>query len=180
MKTKRALSELEGAVLGNLLKQGPSTAYRVRCAFLASPSSQWSGSAGAVYPALARLEKSGLVASKHAPRGGRDAWNYSLTAAGRASVVAWLEPPFSDAVISVAPDPVRTRVSILGALPRARRIRFLKQAIAELRRHLESLEPGAEWDDDDRRALRGAVLVTRARIEWLDELLRESGRNARG
>src|SRR5690242_14236558 len=94
-KPARPLSDLEGCVLGCLWKHGASTPYAVRRMFLDSPSSHWSGSAGAVYPLLERLERGGLVASRHAPRGARDGWTYSLTAAGRRRLRAWLEPPFA-------------------------------------------------------------------------------------
>ncbi len=53
------LSELEAVVLGLVWSDGPCTAYAVRRTVQASLSAQWSGSAGAVYPAVARLEQRG-------------------------------------------------------------------------------------------------------------------------
>lgn len=169
---ERGLSELEGTVLGHLWKHGPTTAYAVRRAFLDSPSSHWSGSAGAVYPVLERLERVGVVRSESAPRGGRDASHYSLTSRGRARFLAWIEPPFAADVISVPPDPLRTRAHFFSAIPPARRARFFTIAIAGLRRHLVELDPTAIDDEDDRRALAGAKAVVRARIAWLEAMRR--------
>jgi DNA-binding PadR family transcriptional regulator len=52
---------LEGCVLGILWERGPCTAYAARKVLRESPSPYWSGSAGAVYPLLARLEGRRLV-----------------------------------------------------------------------------------------------------------------------
>lgn len=172
----RALSEFEGCVLGHLTRHGPATAYSVRLAFLVSPSSHWSGSAGAVYPLLERLEKRRLVSSRKAPRGGRMAWRYAITSAGRARFLAWLRPPFGPDVAGVPPDPLRTRVHFLGVLSRAQRVQMLADALASVRAELALLQPGDGDDADDRRALRGAVLATEARIEWLAGLQREAAR----
>ena len=46
------MTELEGAILGVIRLDPSCTAYRVRQVFLASRSDEWSGSAGAVYPAI--------------------------------------------------------------------------------------------------------------------------------
>ncbi len=178
--TARRLSELEGCVLGHLWRHGPGTAYSVRRAFLVSPSSHWSGSAGAVYPLLARLEKRRLVSSRKAPRGGRKAWLYAITPTGRERFLAWLRPPFSPDVVSVPPDPLRTRVHFLALLSPRRRAGMLGEAVASLRRQLGALKAMPGDNDDDRRALKGAVLATRARIEWLASLHREATRTTSG
>jgi DNA-binding PadR family transcriptional regulator len=165
-RSPRRLSELEGCVLGQLWKEGACTPYSVRRMFLDSPSSHWSGSAGAVYPVLGRLEKQGLVAATHAPRGRRDAWTYAITAQGRRRFLAWLEPPFEPECVSLPPDPLRTRLSFLGVLPAARRARFLAGAKAALEAELEALESRAEQDEDERRAHSSGVHAMRARLRW--------------
>lgn len=175
----RGLSELEGCVLGLLWKRGPRSAYAVRKEMLDSPSTHWSGSAGAIYPLLARLEKRGLVRARGSSRGDRESHAYALTRTGRERLLAWIEPPFEPDVVSIAMDPLRTRVYFLGALPPVRRRVFLRQARAELERHLEDLAAEPVEDDYDRQALRGGLRVTRARIAWLDELLAKPSRRAR-
>jgi len=169
---ERPLSELEGCILGHLARRGPCTPYAVRRSFQLSPSSHWSGSAGAVYPALERLEERGLVRSEHAPLGGRQAWLYALTARGRARFRAWLEPPFAPDVLSVPPDPLRTRVSFFSTLTPARRARFVAAALAGVRRHLEAIAGLRGHDEDDRLAHTAARHALRARVRWLQGLRR--------
>ena len=165
-KRDRPLSELEGCVLGELWRKGPCTPYSVRRMFLDSPSSHWSGSAGAVYPVLERLERRGLVVSKHAARGARDAWTYALTAAGRKRFRAWLEPPFGPELVSVPPDPLRTRLSFLAVLPAARRARFLAHAVQALERELEAYQGHARPERDELLARSAALAAMRARLGW--------------
>jgi DNA-binding PadR family transcriptional regulator len=167
----RALSELEGCVLGILWKRGARSAYAVRREMLDSPSTHWSGSAGAIYPLLERLRKREWVRSRTASQGDRESTVYGITRAGRERLLAWIEPPFEPDVVSIAMDPLRTRVHFLGALPPARRRAFLRQARAELVRHLEELASEPVTDEFDRQSLRGGLRVTRARIAWLDEML---------
>jgi DNA-binding PadR family transcriptional regulator len=166
------LSELEGCVVGHLWKYGPCTAYAVRKELLASPSSHWSGSAGAIYPLLERLEKRGLVASRKTARGDRQHWLYELTKTGREFLLGWLAPSLDPDLVSIAPDPLRTRIYFLGALPPRRRSAFLAQARAKLIRHMAALKDATETDEFDRLANRGAVRLARARVAWLEDVER--------
>lgn len=167
-----APSELEGLVLGHLWKRGPCTPYSIRKELLQSPSSHWSGSAGAIYPLLARFAERGLVRSRKQARGDRDGWHYALTAKGRERFLAWLGPPLTGEVVSIAPDPLRTRVFFLGALSPAKRKAFFDSARAVLERHLEDLGRQGVADDLDRLALAGAVRLTHARLAWMEEVRR--------
>ena len=49
------VTELEGAILSEIQHRGNHTAFQVRRAFQTSPSIEWSGSAGAIYPAIKHL-----------------------------------------------------------------------------------------------------------------------------
>src|SRR5262245_55796846 len=109
------LSELEGAVLGYIWKHGPCTAYSVRKIIGDSPSSHWSGSAGAIYPLLDRLHRRRLIASRHTPTGNRSAWLVSLAPKGRTLLNAWLAPALDRDILSMAADPLRTRLFFLAA-----------------------------------------------------------------
>jgi DNA-binding PadR family transcriptional regulator len=139
---------------------------------LDSPSSQWSGSAGAIYPLLARFEKRGLVRSRRSMRGDRAGWLYTLTAAGRERFRAWLGPPLTAEVVSITADPLRTRVYFLKALSSRERAAFFASARAALEQHLEEIAVAPALDEFDQLALRGAMRLTRARLAWLDEVRR--------
>jgi DNA-binding PadR family transcriptional regulator len=119
-----------------------------------------------VYPVLERLEQRGLVEATHAPRGERDGWTYAITGAGKRRFRAWLEPPFAEEIVSVPPDPLRTRLSFLGVLSKERRGRFSARAVEALERELALLEARVEEDPDEQRAHSAAVQAMRARLGW--------------
>lgn len=173
MRTNK-LSELEGCVLALLWAFGPSTPYAIRRVFLDSPNPQWSGSSGSIYPLLDRLEDRNLVRSKVHATGKRRGRLFSLTAAGTAAFRAWLGPPVEEWVAGVPPDPLRTRIHFLGALPVRQRTRFLREARERAQHHLRLIQA-----DCRRRArqgtyeylmARGAVIMMQARCAWLREV----------
>lgn len=116
---ERALTELEGAALGVVLRDGPCTSYAVKELFRASPSDFWSGSAGAIYPLMQRLEKRGLVASVPGSTGRRGRKDYRITAAGRRAFRRWLTD--AERAAGMGFDPLRTRLVFFDQLtPQAR------------------------------------------------------------
>ena len=171
------LSELEHVVLGVVGMEQPCTAYAVRQVFRASPSSHWSGSAGAIYPLVRRLEKQGLLRST-ARRGDRRSTRlYRLTTQGQTELRAWLRPPLPDASALMDIDPLRVRIRFLGALRKGERAAVLAEAQAKLRGHVERLQAEAR-QDRDRGDLyrylvsRGAMRSVRAQLSWLAEVER--------
>jgi DNA-binding PadR family transcriptional regulator len=170
--------------LGLLWELGPSTAYAIRKEFLASPSPHWSGSAGAIYPLIRRLEGQGLIRSADGTTGRRRSKRYSLTPGGREALRRWLGPPLADRTLGVPPDPLRTRMRFLGALPPKRKMSFLTQAQRWLPAHLAQVEKESERY---RRAgalhahlmALGAVRVLRARLKWIREVVAELGDSSR-
>jgi DNA-binding PadR family transcriptional regulator len=89
----RTLTTLEYALLG-LLDRQPRSGYDVARVFAGTPMAHFSSSPGAIYPALLRLERAGLVdarldrATETRPRR-----VYTLTESGRSALVAWLRQP---------------------------------------------------------------------------------------
>jgi hypothetical protein len=71
-------------------------------------------------------------------------------------------------VLSVPPDPLRTRLSFLGVLPLARRRKYFAAAVRALRDHLETFRPSSDGEDEDERLAHAAgTHAMRARIEWM-------------
>lgn len=105
----RKISELEGAILSEIEHRGQQTAFQVRKAFADSFSLEWKGSAGAVYPAVKRLEQDGLVHASEA-QGGRATRHLSLTNAGREALKTWACDPALASSIGV--DPFRLRAGM--------------------------------------------------------------------
>lgn len=164
-------SELEGFVLGLIWRLGRCSPYELRRHMQASPSSQWSGSAGAIYPLIRRLEGHGLVRSKAQNTGKRERREYELTAHGFAALRSWVGPPLAEEAVTVAHDPLRSRARFLDVLSPGER----KAWIAAARAALDEVERRVrEWDTEfgDER---GAAVMTasgeldvQSRREWLD------------
>lgn len=184
------LSELEGATLGEIRTRGPCTAYAARQAFKQSPSPFWSGSAGAIYPLIGRLEKRGLLSSRRQAGDARGGRLYSLTARGVEALREWLAPPLPEWAAGVPVDPLRTRLLFLGALSAPKRAAFVEEARAALEIHIaavrdDSRAAKAEGDLFHHLGARGALAVLLARRRWLKEVskvlgAKRGGRAGRG
>lgn len=166
-KPRAVLTELEGAILGVLRRDPTCTAYRVRQVFRASRSAEWSGSAGAVYPAIHRLVSDGLIKESTAADA-RGTQTYRLTKTGEAAHDRWL----CDVERAVSPgiDPFRTRMGTLSVLSAAKRRKLLtdlKAAITEARENLQSTIP--TLDEDDKAGAELHLALLELRLRWLGE-----------
>jgi DNA-binding PadR family transcriptional regulator len=173
-RTSRTPSELEAFTLGLIWQLGPCSPYEIRTHMRSSPSSQWSASAGAIYPLMRRLERAGLVRSKSLRTGKRERQEYTITEAGITNLRAWIGPPFSPEVISVTHDPLRTRARFLALVPPATRKAWLASATAALE---DVARRVARWQAEHGHAdpflsliTRNGELETQARRQWLAEM----------
>lgn len=144
-KVERNLTNLEGAILAEIEHLGPQTAFQVRSSFATSLSLEWKGSAGAVYPAVARLSQEGLILTSE-PVGGRKARTLSLTRLGKATLMKWATD--TSAASSVGVDPFRMRASLWAKLPRGEQRSLLialehelAHSVTELKECLASVDP---------------------------------------
>jgi DNA-binding PadR family transcriptional regulator len=124
-----ALTDLEGATLAAIASRGAATGYVIARFFADSPSEFWSGSAGAVYPAIKRLAARGYLEATPGATGRRAQITYRLTEDGRMAMEAWLLDAKQAAGLGF--DPLRTRLTYLHVVPAQRRARFLAQVRAE-------------------------------------------------
>lgn len=177
-RSKRdALSEIEACVLGLISVEGPATPYAIRKVFLDSPSPQWSGSAGTIYPLMERLRRRQLIRSEHFRTGKRHGRKISLTAAGALALKRWLAAPVPNWVAGVPPDPLRTRIRFLAACSRQMQREFLASAYRQAMEHLRAIESDckkkrkADLRFEYLMAL-GAFLSMQSRCEFL----RQAGR----
>jgi DNA-binding PadR family transcriptional regulator len=168
-------SELEHVVLGVVGLKQPCSAYAIRMVFAESPSRHWSGSAGAIYPLVRRLEGRGLL--KSTIRGGdrREARLYRLTPKGRNRLGSWLRPPLPDAAGLMVLDPLRVRVRFLEAVAVQERRAIVDEAETKLGEQLEQINLEAEnakrgGDLFLYLSHRGAVRSLRAQMDWLREV----------
>jgi DNA-binding PadR family transcriptional regulator len=168
------LSEIEACVLALISVDGPATPYAIRKVFLDSPSPQWSGSAGTIYPLIERLLRRKLIRSKLSLTGKRRGHQISLTASGSRALRIWLSLPIPEWVAGVPPDPLRTRVRFLNAIGTKQRRAFLENAYQRTQAHLGVVEA----DCRRQRAkggfqyltARGALLSMQSRCKFLQEV----------
>ena len=166
----RALTELEGAVLTEIAHRGNRTAFKVRRAFASSPSAFWSGSAGAVYPAIRRLVEAGLLHAESAA-GGRGTRLLSLSTRGRSALASWsCDAP---AACALGFDPFRLRSGLWRYLPPRQRSDLIASLRARLEAELAQLHARADGDEVDRIQTRFAVDLQMLRLAWLDGFERE-------
>jgi DNA-binding PadR family transcriptional regulator len=162
---KRELTELEGAALSVIGRLGACTPYQVRQAFLTSPSTEWSGSAGAVYPALRRLKAAGLLAAKPA-EDARRAVHYRLSGAGAEALSRWVCDVKRATGLGL--DPFRTRAPLWGGLPKGHAGAFKRALIRALKAECAALRKGlAAPDQPDREAMALCLALHEMRLSWL-------------
>jgi DNA-binding PadR family transcriptional regulator len=172
---RKSLSELECFVLGLVWQIGPCSAYELRRHMQGSPSTQWSGSAGAVYPLVQRLERQKLLKGQSRRTGRRARREFSITTAGLARLRAWVGPPFAPEVVTVTYDPLRARARFLGTLPPNRRkawvrgARLVLDGVEKKLRHWHARYDTA-LSEAARMMARSAELELRARREWIELL----------
>jgi DNA-binding PadR family transcriptional regulator len=177
----RPLTELEGTALGVLWTRQPCTPYQVRREFLDSPSPHWSGSAGAIYPLVVRLERAGLVTSAAHATGSRRSRRYRVTPAGRRALIRWMGPPVGDDVVGVPPDPLRARIALLALFPPAQQQAYLRQVevgLGEMIERSRAYESKIVGDPYTARMSRGAIAMQATRLEWIRALRRTLTREA--
>lgn len=149
-----------------MLRREPAlSAYAVRRIFQVSLSAEWSGSAGAVYPALARLKTAKLIAGREQDDA-RGTVTFTLTAAGLAAHDAWL----CDVARAAGPgsDPFRTRAALWRELPAGKRralMQSLKKEIELRRDALTAKAPAKDAGD----AITDELLLAQLeiRLRWL-------------
>ena len=159
------LTELEGAILSEIEDRGHDTAFQVRRAFAVSHSLEWKGSAGAVYPAVKRLERKGFLEIA-AARGGRATRCLSLTDNGRAALTEWACNP--ELASSIGIDPFRLRAGIWAKFKTERRRQLFAMLRTEIEVSLAILEKSiGDADPVERVRLAQAAQVQRERLRTL-------------
>ena len=117
------ITEMEGMVLAIIGRDGALTAYEIKENFRTSPSGFWSGSAGAVYPLVKRLEQRRILVSKDISETRRPRRVFSLTKLGRDLMASWIV----DVERAVDPgyDPLRSRLMFISLVTTKERDDFL-------------------------------------------------------
>jgi DNA-binding PadR family transcriptional regulator len=170
----RKLSELEGAVLGVTSLYEPVTPYQIRKVFERSPNPHWSGSAGSIYPLVERLARNRLLSGRAHATGKRRGLKYNITASGRKVLRSWILEAEHEKLVGIS-DLLRLRFRFLPALKVAEQRRFVATMIRKMTEEVEKIEAdchqtSSSHDDYLHLTARGALLMARARLAWLQEV----------
>jgi DNA-binding PadR family transcriptional regulator len=169
------------ALLIFLVGHKSQSGYDIRQLFQSTPLGVFSDSPGSIYPSLARLEKSGLLASL-AEAGGRRRRSYKRTAAGQRALTAWLERPLERDPRKRRDGEVALRFVLMAeALGVPRALKFLEEAASAYATHLAEIEtfmagPGAQMSEASRATTELGMRVIRVHIEWCQEMKKKMGR----
>ncbi len=168
----RTPTDFEHILLG-LVAGTPSSGYELKKVFATTPAAAYRPSSGALYPALRRLERRGLLSAEQTPSAGRRTQRrYRLTAAGRATHARWLRQSVEPATIGgdlgthlmrfVMAERVLSPEEILSFLHDL--ASALKAFIADTTDYLETTPmPGRH----PQLALRHGIEVHQASLDWV-------------
>jgi DNA-binding PadR family transcriptional regulator len=181
---KRPVSTLELALLG-LIAQTPRSGYGVRKAFTATPLSHYSASPGAIYPALRRLEKAGLLTGSIEGEGTlRPRRVYSVTAAGVQTLACRLALRVTREDVVWHMDDLLLRFALMSTsgTPDGT-VHFLQQLAAELDAHGRELRDylcrvGQTMSPTGRYAVEQGIGMYEATAKWAKRVLSELGPSA--
>jgi PadR family transcriptional regulator AphA len=172
------LTSFEHVLLGMIFIQ-PSTGYDLKRRFATTAMGVYQPSSGALYPALDRLERRGLLRSQ-APRpveGGRPRRVYQLTEEGRQAHLDWVREPV---VPQTAPQDLGLHllrfVMMAQVLPTVEVIAFLSSLRAALAGFVASLEQsaaaaGVAGNPYAELAVEHGLAVHRASLAWAERAI---------
>ena len=146
------LTEMEGLLLAKVAQMAPITAYELKESIAAAPSRFWSGSAGAIYPAVKRLTARGMLTPQNASVGRRNAVAYDLSPAGKAAFRDWVTD--LDRAVDPGVDPLRMRMLFLDLVPKTRRDSFLSRVEEKLQQQTTTSPFGSPETSNENRAHR--------------------------
>jgi DNA-binding PadR family transcriptional regulator len=180
-------NSLLGFALLGLLNEQPMSGYDLRKVFASTAMGSFSDSPGAIYPALGRLEKRGLVRGTVEESASlRKRRVFKVTAKGVAALKAWLKEP-------VTQDDVMRRIGELmlrfafmdDALGAERATEFLREYSVQLSEYVPSLKEfhGAQADKmtmSARLAFESGIEEYEARLKWARSSLAVYEKGKRG
>lgn len=176
----RKLTNLENVLLAQIWHRGDCTPHELRRNFADSSSARYSGSAGAIYPLIRRLESFGLVISRPDRRGRQARRLYTITDDGVAALREWLldlqpKETFAD-------DPIRTRFQYLSAFERNEQLEWLQCADKTLAEQAdivraEYAQAGYQTEIDGlvRDEVLASIQLRRRRLALARERIEQSG-----
>jgi DNA-binding PadR family transcriptional regulator len=167
-----------GYALLGLLREQPSSGYDLRKTFSLTPLVTFSDSPGAIYPALRRLEESGLIRGTIEDGSGlRRRKIFRVTAAGVAELKTWLNQPVGQDDVVRGIEELMLRFAFMDSVVgKAAAARFLKSLERELSSYVRALRKylvkhRAEMPLSGRLALESGVRGYETHLRWARDAL---------
>jgi PadR family transcriptional regulator AphA len=172
------LTGFEQVLLGMISLQ-PSTGYDLKRRFATTSLGVYQPSSGALYPALERLERRGLLASQAQPQGGhgRPRRSYQLTDEGRQAHLDWVRQPVEPETVAQDLGLHLLRFVMMSqVLPQETVVEFLTSLRAALVELVGSLEQQADAIDAAANpypalAVEHGLAVHRASLAWTERAI---------
>jgi PadR family transcriptional regulator, regulatory protein AphA len=169
------LTSFEHVLLGMIFMQ-PASGYDLKRRFATSPMGVYQPSSGALYPALDRLERRGLLrsAALRPAAGGRPRRVYQLTPDGRQAHLGWIREPVRPETVAQDLGMHLLRfVMMADVLPADGVLAFLASLRAALAGFVAALEqasagPDAGASPAAQLAVEHGLAVYRASLAWTE------------
>jgi DNA-binding PadR family transcriptional regulator len=181
----RGVSLLGYALLG-LIRQAPASGYDLRRIFATTAMGSFSDSPGAIYPALARLERQGLIEGRVETSGLRQRQVFRVTGRGLKELKRWLARPIVREHLMHGFDEVMLRFAFMdGAAGREASQEFLRALVEALRPYIRELRAYLEEHETEMPlsgmlALECGIRGYEANLEWANHALEVYARAAKG
>jgi DNA-binding PadR family transcriptional regulator len=179
MGSRSQPSSLSLAILG-LISQEPRSGYDIRRIFTTTPMGHFSASPGAIYPALDRLVRTGLIKGvidrKQALRPRR---LYSLTDRGRRALDEALLRPVDRSDVIWRLDELLLRFAFMGSIHEQKRtLAYLESLLGEVEIHVSWLQEQLAAMPESTApygplAIKHGVMTYRATARWVRHALRQ-------
>lgn len=165
------LSDHEGALLAEVLRRQPVTAYRIAKLYSMDPVTSFNSSKGQVYPMIRRFAEGGLVEGSSVSGDGRGTEKWHCTKKGEEAVRRWARQVKASHLL--LEDPLRTKIMSFDLLSDEERVQWILEAKEKLAAKLEELEEyGKQVDVPFQPFVHdNAVNSLRSRMDWLDRML---------
>ena len=178
--TKRTIESPLSLAITGLLFYMPMSGYDIRKAFASTSLKHFSSSPGAIYPALRRLEATGLIKGRIERQNTlRPRKVYTLTPEGMTVFKEHLSQPVTNDDIMWRMDDLMLRFSfVYEILGKENTLKFLKEFSSATESHIQALEEeykamNKELSFGGPRAFEQGIEVYRGTARWLKKVIRE-------
>jgi DNA-binding PadR family transcriptional regulator len=167
------ISKLGYALLG-LIRLVPASGYDLRRMFATTPMGTFSDSPGAIYPALARLERQGFIQGRVEQNGLRQRRVFRVTGAGSSRLERWLAEPIRSENVVHGMDELMLRFAFMDRVAGTEASQaFLRALQSELRQYVRNLRSymenhKGEMPISGMLALESGIRAYEAHLKWAE------------